>query len=120
MTTKQQNFIFTSGSANPLSIEAQDRRYRVVPSAIERNSGMFKEFTLRMARKTKEAIIRSFMDEGCYFSPSGTTGRLVVQHCLQQGYPFSVEYVVEPTPCYIIRLTGAEQMSKVLPEQIND
>lgn len=78
----------------------------------EEHMGVFKPFTMRMARFRQEAMIRSFMDHGEFSSLTGTTARIVINHCLEQGFPFSVEYRVDPGPHYIVRLTGAETVSR--------
>jgi len=73
------------------------------------HTGVFLPFNLRMGRQRQRSIIVPFMDSGEHISPSGTTARLVINHCLQNGFPFSVEYVTDTVPCYIVRLTGAEK-----------
>lgn len=69
--------------------------------------GVFLPFEMRMGKQRRLDIIVPFMDKGVHYSPSGTTARLVINHCIDNGFPFSVEWVVEPVHCYVVRLTGA-------------
>ena len=62
--------------------------------SMEEHLGVFKPFTKRMGREMKLTIIRSLMtsEDGIHHSPSGMTARLVIEHCMQEGYAFSVDW----------------------------
>lgn len=70
--------------------------------SIEQHMGVFLPFTKKMGKQMQRSIMVAFMDNGIHFSPSGTTARLVINHCLENGYPFSVSWELERG--YIVRL----------------
>jgi hypothetical protein len=69
-----------------------------------KHAGLFLPWQTRMSQARLMQMIVPFMDGAEHYSPSGLTARLLVNHCLENNFPFSVEYVVHPAKCYIVRL----------------
>lgn len=55
--------------------------------------GLFKPFTKRMAKATKQQIVDAFVKDGTHYSPSGFTARIVVEWCEKNNRAYRVSYV---------------------------